>query len=305
MTRAPAGTSTTCVTTTSASSSASTRPACVAATPTATWNSPERSPARSWRTSSANGDEPAPRAGGGLILWLRDLVAGAGWGVVDHLGRPKTAYHHLRRILAPTAVWLVDEGIGGVIAHVANDGPAALSARLRVALYTDLELPVGGGEARLEVPPRGSEQHDIETVIGHFVDAAWAYRFGPPAQDAIVVSLERDGAEGAELLSQAFHFPAGRPLAPVPEHRLGLAATAATDEDGTVRLTVTSRRLAYGVRIHAAGFSSSDDAFSVEPGGARTIALVPSGPGVRFDGGLLTALNLAGRVVIRGSESGA
>ena len=51
--------------------------------------------------------------GGGLILWLRDLVAGAGWGVVDNHGRPKTAYHHLRRILAPTAVWLIDEGIGG------------------------------------------------------------------------------------------------------------------------------------------------------------------------------------------------
>ena len=30
-------------------------------------------------------------SGGGLILWLRDLVAGAGWGVVDHHGRPKTA----------------------------------------------------------------------------------------------------------------------------------------------------------------------------------------------------------------------
>ena len=64
-------------------------------------------------------------SGGGMILWLRDLVAGAGYGVVDHRGRPKTAYHHLRRILAPTAVWLVDEGIGGVVAHVANDGPDA------------------------------------------------------------------------------------------------------------------------------------------------------------------------------------
>ena len=41
---------------------------------------------------------------GALILWLRDLVAGAAYGVVDHQGRPKTPYHYLRRVLAPTAV---------------------------------------------------------------------------------------------------------------------------------------------------------------------------------------------------------
>ena len=240
--------------------------------------------------------------GGGLILWLRDLVAGAGWGVVDNHGRPKTAYHHLRRILAPTAVWLVDEGIGGVIAHVANDGPTPLAARLRVGLYSDLELPVGGGEVHVELPAHGMAQRDIETVIGHFVDAAWAYRFGPPAQDAIVASLERDGAHGAELLSQAFHFPAGRPLNLEPEHRLGLAAAARQDASGGVLLTVTSRRLAYGVRIHIAGFAPTDDAFSIEPGGTRMIRLQPLGAGQPFAGGWLTALNLTGRVVIRVSE---
>ena len=84
--------------------------------------------------------------GGGLVLWLRDLVAGAGWGVVDHRGAPKVAYHHLRRALAPAAVWTTDEGLGGVVAHVANDGPEPLDARLRVALYRDLEQRVGDGE---------------------------------------------------------------------------------------------------------------------------------------------------------------
>ena len=157
----------------------------------------------------------------------------------------------------------------------------------------------------MELPPHATEQRDVETVIGHFVDAAWAYRFGPPAQDAIVVSLERDGPDSVDLLSQAFHFPAGRPLGQEPEHRLGLAATAATGGDGTVRLSVTSRRLAYGVRIHATGFAPTDDAFSVEPGGSRTIALVPTEPGSPYTGGTLSAINLSGSVVIRGGEKGA
>ena len=238
-------------------------------------------------------------SGGGMILWLRDLVAGAGYGVVDNLGRPKTPYHYLRRILAPTAVWLIDEGIGGVIAHVANDGPLPMSARLRVSLYTDLELPVGRGEEQLELPPHGATHRDVEAVIGHFVDAAWAYRFGPPAQDAIVASLERDGADGPELLSQSFHFPAGRPLSPEPEQRLGISASARRGADGAVCLAVTSRRLAYGVRIHAPGFAPSDDAFSIEPGGVRQVTLRPTRPGLDWTGGGLTAVNLTGRVAIR------
>ena len=64
--------------------------------------------------------------GGGLVLWLRDLVPGAGWGVLDHRGEPKVAYHHLRRALAPVAVWITDEGLDGVAVHVANDLPVPL-----------------------------------------------------------------------------------------------------------------------------------------------------------------------------------
>ncbi|HEX5397022.1 MAG TPA: glycoside hydrolase family 2 protein, partial [Candidatus Limnocylindria bacterium] len=78
--------------------------------------------------------------GGGLVLWLRDLVAGAGWGLLDVRGKPKAAFHHLRRALAPVAVWTTDEGLGGMSAHAANDTPAPVSARLRVGLYRDFEV---------------------------------------------------------------------------------------------------------------------------------------------------------------------
>ena len=93
--------------------------------------------------------------------------------------------------------------------------------------------------------------------LGRFVDAAWAYRFGPPAQDAIVASLERAMERGgAELLSQAFHFPAGRPLAQETEPSgSGSRRRPRPRRTATVRLAVTSRRLAYGVRIHAPGFA--------------------------------------------------
>ena len=80
--------------------------------------------------------------------------------------------------------------------------------------------------------------------------------------------------------------------------RLGLAARAQALADGSVRLTLSSRRLAYGVEIHAPGFRTSDDGFSIEPGGERTVLLHPHTAGTGFAGGKLSALNLAGRMPI-------
>jgi beta-mannosidase len=177
-----------------------------------------------------------------------------------------------------------------------------MSAWLRIALYTDQEQLVGQGQVDLDLPAHGTGEWAVETVIGHFVDVGWTFRFGPPAQDTIVASLERDTDDGTELLSQAFLFPAGRPLTVEPERRLGLSAMAGIRADGTVQLAVASRRVAYGVRIHAAGFATSDDGFSVEPGGQRTIELRPLHPGASFGGAALTALNLVGQVVVGRSD---
>ena len=128
--------------------------------------------------------------GGALVHCLRDLRPGAGWGILDHSGRPKAAYHHLRRALSPLAVWSSDEGLSGIVAHVANDGPSAVRARLRVALYSDLEAKVGEAVRELELEPHGGCHHDVEELLGRFVDVSWAYRFGPPTQDLVALSLE-------------------------------------------------------------------------------------------------------------------
>jgi len=238
---------------------------------------------------------------GGLVLWLRDIVPGAGWGVIDHRGEPKVAYHHLRRALAPVAVWTTDEGLGGVHAHVANDRPTPLTARLRVALYRDFEHPVGEAEEMIEMAPHDVRHWDVEALLRRFVDAAWAYRFGPPAQDLIVASLEAD-REGGELLSQSVRFPAGRPLASEPGDGLGLAATARVLDEGDVHVSVRTARFAYGVRVCAPGFRASDDAFPVEPAGERSVLLSPRDDGAVFAGGWLTAVNLRGRIKFSAQE---
>jgi beta-mannosidase len=237
---------------------------------------------------------------GALVLWLKDMLPGAGFGVIDHRGHPKVSYYYLRRAMAPVAVWTTDEGLNGIAVHVANDRPEPLRARLRVALYQDLEARVGEAQQLIEVPPHGSFQRSVEALIGRFVDSALAYGFGPPNHDAVVVSLEST-MEPAELLSQSFRFPAGRPLGRESAARMGIEATAEPDSKGRVALTVRSRRLAYGVRVHTDGFEPEDNAFSVEPGGERVVLLRPDTPTSVFAGGSLTALNLFAPVNIDGA----
>jgi beta-mannosidase len=234
---------------------------------------------------------------GALVLWLTDLLPGAGWGILDSHGRTKVAYQHLRRALSPVAVWSTDEGLAGVIAHVANDGPEVLRGTLRIATYRDLELPVDEVRVEIELGPHGARSDNIEELLGRFVDLSWSYRFGPPAQDLIVLSLE-DGDEERPL-SQSFRFPAGRSARAERSAQLGLRAKFVGVDGESATVTVASRRLAYGVRLRVPGFVAEDDAFGVEPGRARTIELRRCEPRTEASAtGHVTALNLSGRVTI-------
>jgi len=100
------------------------------------------------------------------------------------------------------------------------------------------------------------------------------------------------------LISQSMRFPAGRPAALHTTASLGLQARVLELEDGSLALSVQSRLLAYGVRVHVPGFAADEDAFSIEPGGERTVLLHPHTAGTVFAGGKLSALNLAGRMPI-------
>jgi beta-mannosidase len=242
---------------------------------------------------------PASGCGGAIVLWLRDLIPGAGWGVIDSGGEPKAALHHMRRVCEPVAVWMSDEGLGGLVAHVANDGPARLRARLRAALYRDHEHLVEQAEREVDIAGHGSAHWNVEELLGHFVDAGWAYRFGPPQQDLVVATLQtHDG----ELISQAMRFPAGRPRRVETLARLGVSASLCMVEEGRLRAHVTALRLLYGVRMHVRGYRPAEDCFCLEPGATRAIELQrcvsgeDSGDAAAAPQGYITAVNAAGRI---------
>ncbi|HEX5224081.1 MAG TPA: hypothetical protein VFW29_03020 [Solirubrobacteraceae bacterium] len=247
----------------------------------------------------------ASPCGGGLVLWLSDLRPGAGWGVLDHAHRPKPAYHHLRRALAPVALWMTDEGLGGISVHAANDRGTPVHGDLRVTLYRDGIQLVATGSRAIELPPHGGCEVDCEEILGHFVDVSWAYRFGPPGHDVVVASLERGGATSGPV-AQAFRFPAGRPLHQHTPSEIGMRGALRDCGDGAHELRLSSARLAYGVRVHVEGYRASDDALTLEPGVERTIMLHRDG--AREDAppaGRLTALNLRGHVSLAAEPAAA
>ena len=207
---------------------------------------------------------------GGLILWLRDLAPGAGWGLLDSDGRPKAAWFHVRRALAPIAVWFVEEGLNGLAVQVANDRASTLHTTLRLALYRDERLLVEEVETPLIIGPHSAIEHDAEELLGRFVDIGYTYRFGEMQHDTVVATLLQDGAE----LSKAF-YSLGRDARRdrVSADELGLRVKAVSMAEGAFEVRLGATRVVHGLRLRAPGFEPDDDSFDLEPARERRVVI--------------------------------
>ena len=204
---------------------------------------------------------------GGLVWFLRDLWAGAGWGVVDASGAPKSAYWYLRRVLAPISAHVSDEGNSGLYVHLTNDGPALLEGELELSLFRAGEIATGSARRAVTMEPHGGLSLPVAEAFEGFLDLSYAYRFGPPACDLVLATLRVAGVVAA----QAFHFPLGLPSQ--RELDLGLVATARARGDNAFELTVRTRRFAQSVVVEAEGFAANDAWFHLAPGSERTLTL--------------------------------
>lgn len=214
---------------------------------------------------------PGSACAGGLVLSLRDLLPGAGWGLVDALGRPKAPWYVLRRVLAPIALNGTDEGLNGLRLQVLNDTAAPLCGTLRLELWSGTSQ-VECAEHPIEVAARSGAEIGIDGLLGAFRDVNYAYRFGPPGHDALVATLL--GAS-EELLAEYVHSP--RMPASAPEHDVGLHATLQEGVHGSWELELSSTRLAQFVALDVPGYLPEDCWFHLAPGRIKTVLLAPMG----------------------------
>lgn len=203
---------------------------------------------------------PSSACGGALVLLLKDLFAGSGWGVLDVDGRPKAPWWALRRLSQPLTLGVTDEGLNGLAVHAVNDSGHVASGVLRVEVYDGAGRVVESGHTTVEVPARGGITLDAESVLGGFRDLTYAYRFGARRYDAVRVTLN-----DAEVVWLA----ADRPRLP------SIGLTARVDgQPGAWHLDVTTEQAAQRVAIDAGALDPEDSWFHLAPGTTRRVRLI-------------------------------
>lgn len=206
---------------------------------------------------------------GALIWFLRDLWPGAGWGVIDAQGLPKAAYYFVKRAMQQHALFFSDEGLNGLILHVVNDAPTALSATLSLQLIRNGSVRVAAGQTPLSVAAHSAQAVDANSLFEHFMDLTRAYRFGPSQYDVALAAL-RDPETGT-LIARSCYFPNGLPSE--KQEDLGLEAVLEPIAGEAWLLRVKSQRFAYAVSVDLPGFTLADSYFQLTPGEEHTVSV--------------------------------
>ena len=233
---------------------------------------------------------------GALVFTLRDLAVGAGWGLIDALGRAKSAYFSMARVSRPLAVLLTDEGLNGLVAHVVNDHPKPFVGTLSVKTFGVSGTELWTGRSTIEVAAATSISVEVDGLIGGFRDLTNVYRFGPRVCDVISVGL---ADETGRVVSEAVHLAGGH-FRPVVAD-VGLAATSSVVA-GAVELKVSSVEFAQWVSIESRDWAPDDNWFHVVPGDDRVVTLRPTANSDTF-AAEIRALNSLAVVFCRGDAS--
>jgi beta-mannosidase len=221
---------------------------------------------------------------GALLLFLRDLWPGAGWGIVDSTGLPKAPYYYLRRVLRNVALFVSDEGNNGLSLHLCNETSQPLHGQLQLELY-NASQPVGRTVSRvISIGAAAALELNALDWFEGFLDLSYAYRFGPPAYDVLRVSFHGDGIPEH---TEAYHFPLGLPNTRVD---VGLSASARAVPEG-VAVEVTCQAFAHAVHIEAAGYCPDDQYFHLAPRARRIVTMRPRSPDSGAFEGMVWAAN--------------
>jgi beta-mannosidase len=232
-----------------------------------------------FRADSANG-----RA---ALVWnLHDLKPGAGWGYIDSLGQPKSAFYALARTAQPTTILFVDEGLEGLALYLAHDGQTNVHTQLSISLVTAEGKLYVQNTIAVSLNARSTHRVSVDTVIGRFVDSSYAYHFGPRAFVSCVAQLhQQDGT----LITQKTYAPPIETQAIISD--AGLTAIANKINDGEYLLTISTQMPAYYVSISIDGFALENNYFHVLPGFDQQVKITTNHPEA-IPRGKLRALNV-------------
>lgn len=237
------------------------------------------------------------RNAGGLVWFFKDLWPGAGWGIVDSLGRPKVAYYYLRRSWQPRQLTLTDEGLDGIHLHVINETAHPLNGSLELILLKAGHIVVAHQEVPCELAPRARRTFAADAILDGFHDLTHSYRFGPPQQDVVIATLLD---ERHQVLSEAFHFVS--PCEPAFVRNSKIDIETERVGAGCYQVSLYSDHFLQSVSLSAQGFLPDDNYFHLPPSRTKQVRFKGAdGSSARFRA-TLEAVNLENPVGIRLKE---
>jgi beta-mannosidase len=223
---------------------------------------------------------------GALVWQWQDVTPGAGWGMMDSLGRRKPVWYALQRACRTRQLILTDEGLNGLAVHILNEADQPLDAILRLDCLSEAGAPVRQAEHAVTLPPRAATRLDTSALMPGFFDITYAYRFGPPVHDVTVASLY-DCATGT-LLADACHFP---DIAALKIRDVGMTVSIGQDAQGW-SLRLLPQRFAQFVHIDDQAFTAAENWLHLAPGRERRIRLLSPADPAAIPRGEVRALNM-------------
>lgn len=205
-----------------------------------------------WRSGSSHNQ-------GGLVWFYKDLWPGAGWGVVDATGSPKAAYYFLKRVWNTRQLTLTDEGLNGLQVHLMNETTEDCRGSVEVVLLKEPQVVVARQERPIQLAGRSRQMVSADEILGGFHDVTYAYRFGPPQHDVVLVTWYD---EQRQVVSEGLHLIGRREPAVAA---VNVQAEAIRVSDDEYRVTLNADGFLHGVALQARGFLPDDNYFHLPP----------------------------------------
>jgi beta-mannosidase len=233
---------------------------------------------------------PASTTAGALIWLWRDLQPGAGWGLLDCHGRPKSAFYALRRASQPLRLSITDEGTNGLYLHLVNDTPRGVTGKLTLRCLRDDKTPVIEAERNVTIAPHAGLSIGAFALFDRFFDAGHCYRFGPAAHDTVHGTF---ATEDSDRPQEAFHF-----LRPPTSAVDGTIDAALREDDAGFFLELQVATATRFIEIVDNEFLPDDNYFHMASGYRKIVRLLPLQPSSdnARPSGRVSALTLSGGV---------
>jgi beta-mannosidase len=206
---------------------------------------------------------------GGLVWFYKDIWPGAGWGIIDSEGIPKACYYYLKRVWAPQAILLTDEGLDGLNIHVVNDKQETIEGFVEIQLFDDGYNVSASATKEVVVGPGSSLTFSADEMLETFFDVTYAYRFGPKKHDVVVAAIHNN--EG-DVIAESTYYPQSKELVQIQSPTVKATARLVGND---YRLELESDAFMQAVQLEILGYISDDNYFSLTPGRKKIVQLRP------------------------------